>query len=164
MPRYNDLKITDVRILENVNSVFSDYSSYRFENDKSDALPNDLKLTWGGSLEFDEYEQDIKLAYSVEAFVQELYAWLVTNIGEFPSNEFFGWDYKDLIGSTQKIKANDILLRIKGIENLPSVELLDDIIVEESYDNDLGRHFLIKIFVKPRGYKYKLLISSLLNL
>jgi len=159
MPRYSSLQIRDIKILaENVQSVFDDYSFYNFKNQNSQELPNDIRLNWDGSIDFDEYEQDIKLAYNLEAFVQRVYFWLITNIGELPHNEFFGWNLNRYIGTTGKINTNDVLKEIKKLESLEDVEYVNDIVVED-VEEGANRYLRIEIDVKPKFFKYRIFLN-----
>jgi hypothetical protein len=163
MPRYSSLQIRDVKVLsENVQSVFSDYSVYNFKNQSSEELSNDIRLNWDGSIDFDEYEQDIRLVYNLEAFVQRVYFWLITSVGELPHNEFFGWDFKKYIGETGKINTNEVLKEIRKLETLEDVEYVDNIVVEE-IEEDATRYLSIGIDLKPKFFKYRIFMNLIFS-
>ena len=163
MPRYSSLQVKDLRVLsENVQSVFRDYSYFNFQNQNSDYLPNDIRLNWDGSIDFDEYVQDIKLVYNLEAFVQRVYFWLITNVGELPHNEFFGWNLNRYIGTTRKINTNEILQEIKKLESLEDVEYVSNIVVED-IEKDSTRYINIEIEVKPKFFKYRIFLNLVLT-
>jgi hypothetical protein len=163
MPRYSSLQIRDVKVLtENVQTVFSDYSFYNFKNQDSQELSNDIRLNWDGSIDFDEYEQDIRLVYNLEAFVQRVYFWLITSIGELPHNEFFGWNLNKYIGETRKVNTNELLREIKKLESLEDVEYVNDIVVEEVEEN-ATRYLSIEIDVKPKFFKYRIFLNLIFS-
>lgn len=162
MPRYSSLIVKDVKILsENTQSVFSDYkTNFNFEGQDSSELSNDIRLNWDGSLDYDNVNQDFKLVYNVEAFVQSLYFFLITQRGRFPGDSSFGWDLEDVITS------NSFTLNLKTVvDNLyqalqehPDIEFIEDIVVQ-LFEDDQTSYLKINLSVKPKFFTYNIFLD-----
>lgn len=162
MPRYSSLIIKDAKILsENVQSVFINYnSSFNFKNQDSSKLPNDIRLNWDGSLDFNENTQDLNLVYNVEAFVQSMYFLLITQIGRYPGDDNFGWDLETII----KTPSNKQNLKLvidqlnSSVSKHPDVEFIDDIVVK-LYNDGQTKFLKIELTVKPKFFNYKIFLD-----
>lgn len=162
MPRYSSLIVKDVRILEeNAQSVFSDYKiNFNFVNQDSQLLSNDIRLNWDGSLDYDESNQDIKLVYNVEAFVQSIYFLLITQRGRLPGNNNFGWNLESVIQTNSnklnlKFVVDDIY---NSLKEHPDIEFIDDIVVQ-LYNDFQTSYLKINITVKPKFFTYKIFLD-----
>lgn len=157
MPRWNTLAIKNFGFIEdNVLSVFQDYKNqFNFKNQEQ-TIPNDIKLNYEGDIDF--YNDDVVLAYNLEAFIQRLYFFLITKKGTLPGNNEFGASLEDYIG-TGRPNLNLLLRTLEeDLKTFDEIEFINDI-KASIVSNEQTEIIEINLDLKVRGFKYRAFLN-----
>lgn len=158
MPRYSSLQVTNVSVRNNsIPPISSTDLPQNFNNlPKYENLSNDLKVGWDGDLEIDTKTGDFALAFQIEAYVQNLYHRLITQIGRLPGDSTYGWDFEYIYSLNilqQKqllpVMINDISA---AVSNDPDTLIVHDVTGRIVYNPDNFTHNLeFELIVTPKG-------------
>lgn len=164
MPRYASFQVKSVDILQNspplsqANSLIAKENSLNYNN-----LINDLKISWDGDLKIDPNTGDYSVSYSLEAFSQRLYRKLITQQGNYPGDESFGWNFEYLFSApyeTQKNLLPYIAENIKNsLEQDAEVSSVSDVTVSLVRNDYQTHNIRIEIQVIPVGYNSQVNIT-----
>lgn len=164
MPRYDSLNVRDFRLLNNTVPVRNRAPVANFRGLTSyDNLTSDAKLDWSGDLVFDEKSQDLELAHTVEAYVQNLYHRLVTQSGQHPESGEFGWSYSYLYSLNvveQKRMLPKVIRDVRDAikSDLDTLAVIDVSAYIERIDSH-HHNIVIEAIVKPRSVNDELQIT-----
>lgn len=153
MPRWNTLAIKNFGFIEdNVLSVFQDYKNqFNFKNQEQ-TIPNDIKLNYEGDIDF--YNDDVVLAYNLEAFIQRLYFFLITKKGTLPGNSEFGASLEDYVG-TGRPNLNALVKNLEAdLKSFDEIEYINDI-KASIISNEQTEIIEINLDLKVKGFKYR---------
>lgn len=157
MPRYASFQVKSVDILQNSPPLNQYNASTAKQNNLNySALANDMKISWDGDLKIDPNTGDYSVSYGLEAFSQRLYRKLITQQGNYPGDDTFGWNFEYLF-STPVNRQLELLPYIA--ENIKQVLQQDSEVASVSdvtvsiVENDYQTHnIVIEIQVIPVGY------------
>lgn len=155
MPRYDIVNLEDYRLLNNTVPVRN-----RTRNWKNEQLSNytnlgsDLQVNWSGDLIIDEQTQDLKITTKLDAYAQRVYHRLITQLGQFPENETFGWNFEYLysvnIVEQRRLLPkiiNDIKNSVGADEDTLSVQ---DVTAQIQRTSDQQHNIIIFIIARPK--------------
>lgn len=160
MPRYTSFQLQNYRLLGNTPPISALEQAANYKNLLEYAnLANDLKLSWDGDIRLsDSYIVDFELAYTVEAFVQNLYHRLITQVGRLPDDDTFGWNFEYLYQLNVEQQSQLLAVIIKDVENSikndPDVLFVADVTGQIVVNEDYQTHNIeITVTVQPKGIK-----------
>lgn len=157
MPRYSSFQVKSAQILQNSPPLNQFSASLAQQNNKNyTALNNDLKISWDGDLKIDPNTGDYTVSYGLEAFTQRIYRKLITQQGNYPGDESFGWNFEYLFSTPiaeQKKFLPYIADNIKSVlEQDQEIASVADVTVKIVRNDYQTHNIVIEIQVIPVGY------------
>lgn len=160
MPRWDKIHITNVyyNTADNVVSVFNNYKHlFNFKNQDSTSLPNDIQLKYDADIDFDTV--DLKLVYNLEALIQRLYFFLITEKGTLPGDQNFGTRLGTLIGLTEQIDLSTVIKMLyEDLLHFDDIEHIYDI-KGEILLQDYARIINLQLEFKPKNFMYRMFLD-----
>jgi hypothetical protein len=157
MPRYSNVNIRESYLLNNPTSIRNRVPAAVYENlPNYDNLSADAKLSWGGDIDFDEKTDDLALTFSVESYAQRINNRLITQLGQFPEEGNFGWDFNYLYQMNiveQRKMFPTILRNVRdSVLQDPDTLSVTDVKVYTELDETTFTHsIIVELVVRPRS-------------
>lgn len=163
MPRFSSFQVRSAQILDNSPPLSVESKRAALQNKNYTSLSNDLKISWDGDLKIDPNTGDYALSFNLEAFTQRLYRRMITNIGNYPGDTTFGWNFEYLFSlslADQKIMLPTVAKTVKAsLESDPEVASVGNIRVYIERIDWQTHKIVIETQVIPLGYNQQVNIA-----
>jgi len=154
MPRFSSFQLNNIRILKNTPPI-TDVNPPNFQTLRIySQIANDLKLTWDGDIQFDTETNDLAIAYNLEAYIQNLYHRIITQVGRLPADGNYGWNFEYLYQISvieQRQVLRDIITDISNtILQDPDTLTLENIAAQIINTGEGQHNIEINIEIRPK--------------